>query len=117
MKSTKRTVAAAIVMAAPAIWLGHLVIAYGLIYVSCSLSSSMPLHLVSVLAMAGIGAGLVLTRERVRPQLVQLRSGSLSLARPSADRFGLLVGWLLAAYFLVVIAVAEVAFILAGPCL
>jgi hypothetical protein len=115
--SSKPAVAVAVVMAAPAIWLGHLVVAYGLVYLSCSLSNTTPLHVVSAMAIGGIGAALVLTRHRVRPQLAQLRSGDLYLAGKTADRFGLLVGWLLAVYFLVVIVVAEVAFILAGPCL
>ena len=115
-RSSKRTIAAAMVVAAPAIWVGHLVVAYGLVYLTCAMSTTIPLHIVSAVALAAIGAGLALTSNRVRPQLRELAT-DLSIPGSNGIRFGFLAAWLLAAYFLLVIAMAEVAFLLAGPCL
>jgi hypothetical protein len=104
------------VLVGPVVWLLHLLVTYGLIYVSCRLSTSLPLHLASLVAIGAVAAALVSGWHVVGPLLASAGSSRPSEAGLSTRRLSVLLGWMLAAYFLVVITMAEVAFLLGGPC-
>jgi hypothetical protein len=63
MQLGNRTLVATVVALPPAIWLGHLLIAYALVPLSCRVGSDLPFHLASAVALAGaVGATWVAVR-------------------------------------------------------
>jgi hypothetical protein len=106
-----------LVVVGPAAWLTHLLVSYGLVYVSCSVSSSLPLHLTTVAAVAAVVMGLVIGRRRDRDAIGRFAASAGTVPEMEGGRLALALGRLLAWFFLVVIVMAGVAALVVGPCL
>ena len=112
----RRRLALLLVVVGPAAWLGHLLVSYGLLYVSCAVGTSLPLHVTTVLAVGAVAAGLVIGRRADHLPLSELASTD----RPpgfDADQFAADAGRWLSYYFLVVVVMAGLAALVVGPCL
>jgi hypothetical protein len=106
-----------LVVVGPAAWLAHLLISYGLVYVSCSVSSSLPLHLTTAAAVGTVVTGLVIGRRRDHDAIGRLAASAGAVPELGGGRLALVLGRLLAWFFLVVIVMAGVAALVVGPCL
>lgn len=99
----------------PAMWIGHLVVTYGLVYVTCRPGGRMWFSLATVVALAGIGAVLVATWPRLGGG-----TGPALVTGPEGQGGGEVMGrvaWLLAGFFLLVTLMAGVATLVVSPCL
>lgn len=99
----------------PAVWIGHLVVTYGLVYVTCRPGGWVWFSLVTVVALVSIGAVLAATWPPLDGDAGRAlisgwdgQGGVEVMAR---------VAWMLAGFFLLVTLMAGVATLLVSPCL
>lgn len=99
----------------PAVWLGHLVLTYGLVYVTCRPGGWVWFSLATVVAIAAIGAVMAATWPRLGGE-----PGRALVWGPEGQGGGEVMrrtAWMLAGYFLLVTLMAWVATLLVSPCL
>lgn len=121
----RRLLLGVVAVGAPTAWAAHLLVSYALVPFACGQGRSLALHVTTVVAGA-VAAACTLVAVRARSR----RSGSESPGGGSLDaaagRSGpaagtgeatvLAVGLCLAAFFLLVVAVAGLAPAIVGPC-
>lgn len=93
-----------VVAGAPAAWLGHLLVSYGLVAPACSAGSSLWLHLTTAAALATIAA-VAVAAQRLRRDRGGAQAGFV--ATMSLAMCGL---------FALVVAFAGLANLIVGPC-
>lgn len=99
----------------PAVWLGHLVLTYGLVYVTCRPGGWVWFALATLVALAAIGAVVAATWPGLGDD-----TGRALVSGPQGQGGGEVMGrvaWLLAGYFLLVTLMAGVATLMVSPCL
>ena len=99
----------------PVLWMGHLLVSYGLVYVTCRSGGRVWFLLATLVAAVGIGAVMVSTGpvRRVDPPQMLVSEGDEPTGRATMSR----VAWMLAAFFLLVALMTGVAAMLVSPCL
>lgn len=99
----------------PAVWMGHLLVSYGLVYVTCPPGGRVWFSLVTVVALAAIAAVVAATWPNLGGD-----TGRAVVSGPEGQGGGEVmrrVAWLLAGYFLLVTLMLGVATLMVSPCL
>lgn len=103
-----------LVVAAPAAWMVHLLVTYGLVYVTCRPGGRVWLLLATVTAVTVIVVTAIRERRlRARAFIIS----EMTELPPDGWRLIAIIGWAMAAFFLLVTMMAGVASALVSPCL
>jgi hypothetical protein len=118
-----RTLVAAVIAFPPAVWMGHLLIVYALVPLSCRVGSDLPFHAATVVALAGAAGATWVAIRAWRDTGWPLRE---SLLHPIADRPGdgrpggrssvAVLGLLMAGYFLALVVMTALTTVVVDRC-